>query len=156
MTLQTPLKQLNAFLECLADANDGTNHGSTYALYELPPADALHAAVDLYFSRLSTSNLSAQPAENWRIRLMPVHDYLEALSVLARQWFYNQEYSPRVGLARSEETVSEFIAQLRSVVGDASVFEVHVEPPMWYECHWQDFAFDGPSHRWLLHLGFSD
>ena len=58
--------------------------------------------------------------------------------------------------AHSEEIIAEFIAQLRSVVDEASVFEVHVVPPMWYECVWQDFAFDGGNRRWLLHLGFSD
>ncbi|HEX4796830.1 MAG TPA: hypothetical protein VH370_23765 [Humisphaera sp.] len=151
-----PLVKLNEFLERLGEANEGTNHGSEYALYELPDADALQAALDLYFSRLSTSNSPAQPAENWRIRLTPVRDSREAISLLARHWFYEQEYSPRIDPARSEETVSEFMAQLRSVVGDAAVFEVQVAPPMWYDCVWQDFAFDGGSQRWLLHLGFSD
>jgi hypothetical protein len=157
MALQMPLKPLNEFLERIGAANDGTNHGSEYALYELPDADGgLHAALDLHFSRLSTSNSPAQPAENWRIRLTPLQDSRESLSLLARHWFYEQEYSPSVDPARSEETVAEFIAQLRSVVGDASVFEVQVAPPMWYDCAWRDFAFDGGSRWWLLHLGFSD
>lgn len=150
------LNQLNDLLAGLGDANGGTNHGSEYALYELPDADTLQEALDRYFSRLSTSNSPAQPAEKWCIRTTPVHDFLEALGRVARHWFYEQEYSPKVDRAQAEKTISEFIAQLRSVVGDASVFEVHVMPPMWYECVWQDFAFDGGNRRWLLHLGFSD
>jgi len=150
------LKQLNEFLERVGAANDGASHGSEYALYELPDADALQTALDRYFSRLSTSNSAAQPAENWRIHLTPVHDPGETLARLARHWFYEQEYSPSVGPARLEGIILEFIAQLRFVVGDALVFEVKVAPPMWYDCAWQDFAFDGGSQRWLLHLGFSD
>ena len=150
------LNELNKLLERLGEANDGVNHGSEYAVYELPDADTLQAALGGYFSQLSTSNSSAQPAEKWRIRTRAVHDCHGALRFAARHWFYDQEYSPDVDPARAEETVSAFVAQLRSVVGQASMHEVHVEPPMWYDCVWQDFAFDAGSRRWLLHLGFSD
>jgi hypothetical protein len=156
MASRMSLNQLNELLGSLGEANDGPNHGSEYALYELPGADALEEALDRYFSRLSTSNSRAQTAASWRIRTTPVHDSREALRLITRHWFYEQEYSPKVDRAQAETTISEFIAQLRSVVGDASMFEVRVAPPVWYECVWQDFAFDGGSRRWLLHLGFSD
>lgn len=148
--------QLNNLLARLGEANDGINHGSDYAMYELPGADALLDALNRYFSRLSTSNSPAQPAEEWCIRITPVHDSREALRLVARNWFYQQEYSPKVDQAQADITISEFVSLLHSVVGDASVFEVQVTPPIWYECVWQDFAFDRGSRRWLLHLGFSD
>jgi hypothetical protein len=150
------LNQLNELLERIGETNDGTNHGSEYALYELPDAETLQDALDCYFSGLSTSNSPAQPAGSWRIRTTPLKDSREALRVVARHWFYELEYSPNVDPAYSEEIISEFITLLRSVVDDASVFEVHVAPPMWYECVWQDIAFDAGNRRWLLHLGFSD
>ena len=156
MAAQMSLNQLNELLERLGEANDGTNHGSEYALYELPDADTLQEALDRYFSRLSTSNSPPQPAESWRIRTTPVHDSREALQLVARHWFYEQECSPNIDPAHAEDMISEFIAQLRSLVDEASVFEVHVAPPMWYECVWQDFVFDGGTRRWLLHFGFSD
>jgi hypothetical protein len=150
------LNQLNELLADLGAANDGTNHGSEYALYELPGAETLQEALDRYFSQLSTSISPAHSAEKWRIRTTPVPDSCEALRLVARHWFYEQEYSPNVDRAHAEKTISEFIAQLRSVVDETSVFEVHIAPPIWYECVWQDFAFDGGNQRWLLHLGFSD
>ncbi len=58
--------------------------------------------------------------------------------------------------ATEEHTLNDFMNCLDSIVGVSSVFEVNVDPPMWYECVWQDFAFDGDAGRWFLHFGFSD
>lgn len=150
------LDELNEWLTRLADANDGVNHATTYALYELPATGTLEEALAGYFSGLSEQGAPGQLGEGWHVRTSPVQDGRQALRWLARHWFYEQEFSPKVDRADSEEVISDFIGRLFSVVEDASVFEVNVVPPVWYECAWQDFAFDGGSRRWLLHLGFSD
>jgi hypothetical protein len=155
-SLEMALHQLNELLEQIGEANDGADHGSQYALYQLPFADTLQEALGGYFSGLSTSNCRAQPAERWNIRSTPVYDSDEALRLVARHWFYELEYSPNVDAVHAETIIADFLTLLRSVVADASVFEVRVAPPMWYDCVWQDFAFDGGKQRWLLHLGFSD
>ncbi len=150
------LDRLNRLLLELGDANDGTDHASQYGLYELPFAGTLQEALGRYFSQMWTSNVPPQPAERWHIRSTPIQDSDDVLRLVARYWFYELRFSPRVEPAESENVISEFMRHLRFVVGDALVFEVHVTPPMWYECMWQDFAFDGGNKKWLLHFGFSD
>ena len=79
------------------------------------------------------------------------------LIAAAKHWFYELEFSPTVDDATTEQALNEFMNRLNSIVGASNVFEVNVDPPMWYECVWQDFAFDGNAgRRWFLHFGFSD
>jgi hypothetical protein len=150
------LESLNLMLMEIAEANDGTNHGSEYVLDFLPPADSITLALNSYFSAMSTSISPPEPPEQWNIRITELTEAESHLLAAANRWFYELECSPKVDVATAELTVQEFMKYLSSVVGSAKVFEVNVYPPMWYECDWQDFAFDGESCRWLLHFGFSD
>jgi hypothetical protein len=156
MARATALNELNSLLQRLADANNGSDHSSEYMLYGLPEADSLQVALDRYFSGLSTSHTQALPPDRWGIHATAVTGWEETLRAVAIHWFYKLEYSPKVDPSLAAETVSEFVNRLRTLVGKAAVYEVHVTPPMWYDCEWQDFAFDGDHKRWLLHLGFSD
>jgi hypothetical protein len=150
------LESLNLMLTEIAEANDGANHGSDYGLDFLPPADSMALALDTYFSAMSTSISPPESPERWNIRATELTEAKSHLLTAANRWFYELEFSPKVDDATAELTVQEFMKQLSSVVGSAKVFEVNVDPPMWYECDWQDFAFDGEFCRWFLHFGFSD
>jgi hypothetical protein len=150
------LESLNLLLAEIAEANDGTNHGSDYSVDFLPPADSMTLAIDAYFSPMSTSISPPQPPKQWNIRATELTEAKPHLLAAAKYWFYELEFSPKVDDATAEMTINEFMKRLSSVVGSAKVFEVNVDPPIWYECHWQDFAFDGESCRWFLHFGFSD
>jgi hypothetical protein len=150
------LESLNSLLKKIAEANDGANHGSEYGLDFLPPADSMTLALDAYFSAISTSNSPPQPPEQWNIHVTELTESNPHLLTAAKRWFYELQFSPKVDDATAEITIKEFMKHLSSVVGSAKVFEVKIDPPMWYECAWQDFAFDGESCRWLLHFGFSD
>ena len=150
------LEAVNSLLAEIAEANDGVNHGSEYSLNTLPSADSMELALDAYFSAMSTSNSAPQPAERWNIRTTEVKDAKTHLLAATRRWFYGLEFSPKVDGVTAERTINEFMDRLVSIVGTSKVFEVKVHPPMWYECVWQDFAFDGGNCRWFLHFGFSD
>jgi len=150
------LESINALLAEIAEANEGDNHGSDYSLDSLRPADSMKLALDAYFSAFSTSNSPPQPPERWNIRTTELTDAKRQLLAAAKHWFYELEFSPKVDDEIAEQTLNDFMNRLNSVVASARVFEVNVDPPMWYECVWQDFAFDGASCRWFLHFGFSD
>jgi hypothetical protein len=145
------------FLEAIALLNNGCNHGSEYTLEALPDAPSLDDSLATYFSSMSTSLVARQPAVAWNIRteLLP-DDWTAELETVLRRWFFAQEYSPTVDPDGASGTVAHFLGHLRATVGDARVHRVLVSPPMWYECVWEDFAFDAPGGRWLLHLGWSD
>ena len=150
------IETINSLLAEIAESNDGTNHGSDYGLVVLPPADSMTHALNAYFSAMSTSNSPPQSPERWNIRSAELADAKSRLLAAAKRWFYELEFSPSVDEATAEQTLNEFMNRLNSIVGTSHVFEVNVDPPIWYECVWQDFAFDGDADRWLLHFGFSD
>lgn len=147
----------NGFLDAIALLNDGANHGTTYTIEPLPPAASLDSSLATYFSAMSTSRVPPQPAEKWQIRMTGFDDdWAQALRQILHRWFFNEEFSPQVDPQIAENVVERFLAHLRATIGSAKVFQVDVTPPMWYECLWQDVAFDSRDGRWLLHLGFSD
>jgi hypothetical protein len=150
------LEAVNALLTEIAEANDGVNHVSEYSLTLLPSADSMNFALDAYFSAMSTSNSAPQPAVRWNIRTTELDDAKIQLRAATRRWFYDLEFSPNVDGVTAEKVIGEFMVRLESIVGLPKVCEVKVHPPMWYECDWQDFAFDSGQQRWLLHFGFSD
>jgi hypothetical protein len=145
----------NGLLEAIALFNDGSNHAATYTMQTLPAATSLDASLAAYFSAMSTSRVPAQPAEEWHIRTREL-DGGEAFRQIAHHWFFRQEFSPKVDNWMAENVVATFVAHIQSTVGNAKLFRVRVSPPMWYECVWEDVAFDAQGGRWLLHLGFSD
>ena len=150
------IETINSLLAEIAEANDGMNHGSDYSFVVLPAADSMTLALDAYFSAMSTSYSPPQPPERWNIRTTELAEAKPRLLAAAKHWFYELEFSPTVDDASAKQTLNEFMNGLISIVGTSIVFEVNVDPPMWYECVWQDFAFDGEAGRWFLHFGFSD
>ena len=148
--------RLEEMLTSAGTANNGADHFSDYGLWKLPNSDTLDLALGNYFSSLSTSNSPPQSADDWAIHIAPFPGGIEDLAGSIRHWFFGLEFSPRVESSVAEETVLEFLMLLEAVTGEARIHEVHVSPPMWYDCLWQDFAFDDDTERWLLHLGFSD
>jgi hypothetical protein len=147
----------NGFLEALALLNDGCNHGSEYTLEALPQAPSLDDSLASYFSSMSTSRVPPQPAAAWNIQteLLP-GGWATELEVVLRQWFFAQEFSPTVDPDLASGVVARFLGHLRETIGDARAYRVRVSPPIWYECVWEDYAFEARGGRWLLHLGFSD
>ena len=150
------LEYINSLLEQMGNVNNGANHGSDYSLDELPAADSMTVALETYFSYLSTSNSPSQPPGRWNIRTEQMDDASSIVADAARHWFYELEFSPAVDDATSDKTLGDFIRNLSSIVDMSSAVQVKVDPPMWYECTWQDFAFESDVGRWLLHFGFSD
>lgn len=151
------MNSINSILSDMANANDGSDHGSEYSLYELPIADSMMHALGSYFSGIRTSNSPPQPPESWNIRTMPLTDPETQLRAVVKRWFYEMPFSPRADEVTVEQSVNDFLNRLRLMVDFPSACEVSVNPPMWYECHWQDFAFDGVTGgRFLLHFGYSD
>ena len=154
--------KLNETLERHARANEGTNHGSEYDFCILPSADSLTDALGFHFAQIKVSSVSTgwrlETTEAWDIRITTVDKPDEVLIETAQAWFFGLEHSPKVSSSAAADEVLDFVIDLRRVVGNALMYMVRVSPPMsmWYGCHWEDFAFDGDSQRWLLHFGFSD
>jgi hypothetical protein len=151
------LDSCNAFLEAFALLNSGVNHGTSYSLCPLPEAVSLDAALAQYFSLMCTSRMPPHPAESWNIRKTELAgNFSQILTAIAQRWFFSQQYSPKVDKDVGSDIVERFNSYLGAVVGKPHVFKIEISPPMWYECFWEDIAFDSQGRRWLLHFGWSD
>lgn len=151
------LDSCSGFLDALAFLNAGHDHVPEYSIVRLPPAASFRSTLEAHFASLSTSLVAAQPASAWHIELSRVPgDWTEIMASVVRRWFFEQRFSPRVDPDVADGIVARFMELFRDVVGDSNAYTVTVAPPMWYECTWQDFAFESPTGTWLLHFGFSD
>lgn len=151
------IARLQGLLESIEILNHGTNHGCEYAIYKLPEAPGVREALDLYFASLSTSSKAAQPADHWHIQTSELdQSWRSVLGERLKHWFFEEEYSPKVDNWNQKTFIDQALNHLTHEIGEPNVFEVFVSPPMWYDCHWQDFLFASSKGRWMLHLGFSD
>lgn len=150
------IESINSMLAEVARANVGGDLSCYYSLGTLPPAESIARSLDAYFSAMKTSNSPPQTPQCWNIRTTELKDPKIQLIAATRRWFYELDFSPKVDAVTAERSINEFMKILQTMVGDSRVFEVYVDPPMWYDCDWQDFAFDGGDTRWFLHFGFSD
>lgn len=148
--------RVNELLYEMAEANAGSDHGCGYSLDVLSKADSLRTALEKHFAQFGTYNPTVQPPYDWNIQYTKVTRSDAVLRDTAMHWFYEQPFSPGDEIAIRNKTVAEFLDRLYAAVGQAQVFEVEVTPPMWYDCEWQDFAFENGDQRWFLHLGYSD
>lgn len=150
--------RLNAYLDALGLLNCGADHASDYCTSELSAAGDLSEALEAHFGAVHTSVSPPQPAANWRIQLGPAEgEWKHVLSQLSRRWFFGQLRSPTVNDEWVKDgVVDRFIELVAVELGDVTLQEVHVTPPMFYDLEWQDFALTSERGRWLLHFGWSD
>ncbi|MBI1375609.1 MAG: hypothetical protein GC159_23105 [Phycisphaera sp.] len=151
------LEYCNGFLAACAAINNGTNHGCDYVIDCLDEADSLDDALAMYFSSMSTSLVPQQSADRWNITKSTVMgSWKTVIERRCHHWFFEQQYSPRFSGESREAMVSRFIECFSQVLRPTTVHKIEVVPPMFYECAWEDFAFESGASRWLLHFGISD
>jgi hypothetical protein len=150
--------ELDSTLEKIAILNDGVNHVSEYAIYRLKESDSIDDSIAAYFASLYTSSTSPKTAESWHIRCKLIPEWKNTVGGVFLDWFFRQAFSPNFKAAEEKAYISTCIDLIEAKMGEGKVevYEVFVDPPMWYDCIWQDFIFKSCNGTWLLHLGFSD
>jgi hypothetical protein len=151
----------NAVLKLVALLNDGPNHACTYELIELPQRREIVESLESTFGPGEHwSTKKPYSAGDWHLRVEPRGTDIRAtLTEVLKTWIFAMPYSPALGSARDwvkGEVVEVFCQALTDTIGPCEICEVFVSPPVWYEAHWQDFAFRGKDKSWLLRLGVSD
>ncbi|MBB6048959.1 hypothetical protein [Armatimonas rosea] len=154
-TPKRALARLQGMLELMALLSSGPDCQPTYELTLLPPAANLAEALEQYFSSLSTSLSPKQPASAWNIRTEPCTP--SQLRESWAKWFWQEYHSPPITDAHKREFILDRLWETIEVaLGDVALHQVLTDPPIFYECHWEDFALVSSSGVWLLHLGSSD
>ena len=169
----------NGFLDAICVLNEGSNTSGVHELEELPAATSLRRALAARFAALSDHRDPPVTAEAWNIQVDAVPgDWRVELRPVVHAWFFELPDSTPVDDERRNRLVTRFLEHLHEIVGDARAWRVEVTPPVWYECTWQDVAFEatgarrviraeavsgrvehqfeGRLDRWLLHFGITD
>jgi hypothetical protein len=143
------VQTLNAFLEPLALLNSAPNHGYSFRVERLPDARTFEDAWRLRFAAPGAA--TAAP------RTVPIAGTMsEALSAIARRWFFEQSHSPPVAAEAARAVVDAFVARLVGLCGSGTVLRVDGDPAVWGECATEDLVVIAPTGRWLLHFGVTD
>jgi hypothetical protein len=155
--------ELRGLLRAFAWVNAKTNHGYTFEFDRLPAAATVSESVRLFL--LEHHELEARVTlkrlRGWRT---PVRKGLETwlFSFICdshdgklddpHQYFSISERSVR------RDMIGWVTDMLESAAGPTAAWRVEIEygTRQFYECGWEDFAFESADGVYLLHLGVSD
>jgi hypothetical protein len=147
------LGELRGLLAALAWANTWVDHTCTFTVEELPEAADIHAALHQTFDGWTTE-LSVVEIADWSVAVV------DAL----RRWLFS--FTEIISSRRTCSLTHEFgqeeltelvMSSLNAALRPERAWRVQVVPTTtFYECDWADFAIQGMSGRYLLHLGVSD
>jgi hypothetical protein len=148
--------ELDGYLQALAHVNWDGQIDYQFELHRLPDAASLEDALASYFTAMEDGS-PPEPGSVWHIQLGPPDSGCGKFSTALDHWFFRQPSSPQLKEAESHPRILEHCLKLLAEqVGEFTAREVFVEAPIFYDLIWQDFALEGDSGRWLLHLSFCD
>src|SRR5262245_37218435 len=154
---------LQGFLHAFAWFNNNTDHGYTFTLDVLPKPSSLRDAVVHHFA-----------GDVERLELTPVPEWSGAVREVLTEWLFafrapadtpTEEYfrlqDPHRSFSLSDEgfrdmLLNEVLGRFETVVRPTEVWKVQVDTRQWYECYYNDLAFEEDGRVLYLHCGVSD
>lgn len=149
--------ELRGCLLAFARFNDKTNHGCTFTFDCLPQATSVRQSLERFFRRQAT-----------KVVLTQLEDWSQTVRALFQTWFF-QFQVPLMGRlvdrgktfslshdSGRESLLDWVMNRLEAVVGQAIAWKVDVQTSDFYECGWDDVAFETAEGSYLLHFGVSD
>ena len=148
---------LQGFLHAFEWFNHKTNYVAALTLDVLPKPGTVRQAVEAHFEG-DLKDLTLAPVEDWPAFVR---------GLLGRWLFQLGEPSmdhlvdPRRSFSLShdrfrEEMLDEMMARLAGAVRPTAVWTARVQTRGWYECSYEDVAFEEPDRVLYLHAGWSD
>ena len=148
---------LQGFLHAFAWFNHKTNYGYTFTLDVLPKPGTVRQAVESHFE-----------GDVKGLTLSPVRDWAGFLRAYWGRWLFqfrdramDHLTDPRYSFSLFDDhlrgtMVDELMGRVAGAVHPSAVWAVRVETRGWYECDYEDVAFEEPGRVLYLHAGFSD
>jgi hypothetical protein len=148
---------LQGYLHAFAWFNNKCNHGYTFTLEILPKPASVQEAIKSYFG-----------GELESLTLAPISDWRGFVRALLSRWLFQFGDSSMDHLEDLRNSFSLFDDDFREMLLDemvnrlsislnpSSVWKVEVDTRGFYECHYEDLAFEEPDRVVYLHLGLSD
>ncbi len=150
------LVRANGMLEAFAWFNEKADHFYTFSLEPIPKPAALETALTSYFG------------EPRSIQLTPIEDWRAEVRVLLNRWLFecfegmgHRLLDPKKQFALShqdarETLVGKVIDVFAAGFSPLRSWRVLVDFESFYECAWDDLAFEEEERVVLLHLAVSD
>jgi hypothetical protein len=148
---------LQGFLHAFAWFNHKTNYGYTFTLDVVPKPGSVREAIEGHF-RGTLEELTLAPVEDWP----------GFVRGLLGRWLFQFDDRTRDHLKDPRKSFSLFnnhcrgmlldeaMGRLSRVVSPQAVWKVEVGTRGWYECCYEDLAFEEAGRVVYLHAGFSD
>jgi hypothetical protein len=148
---------LQGFLHAFAWFNNKTNHGYTFTLVTVPKPLSVRQALERHFG-----------GELDGLVLAPVEDWTGFVRELMGRWLFqfsdpssDHLQDPRESFSLFHDhfrgmVLDEVMARLTAVINPSAVWKVEVRLRGWYECYYDDLAFEEQERVLYLHAGFSD
>jgi hypothetical protein len=148
--------ELRGLLQAFAWFNEKVNHSCTFTFDEMPKPGTVDNAVEEYFRRLFQA-----PAGE--VVLTPLPDWSEVVRKLLDDWLFRFQdlIDPAAVCALThresrQSFLNKVITRLTNTIRPIAVWSVQTKPTEFYECAWDDIAFETNDRVFLLHLGASD
>jgi hypothetical protein len=146
------LGELRGMLAALAWANTAADHGCTFTVEDLPATADLLSALRQHFGEWAGG-----------VSVNPIGDWHEAVSAALHRWLFQfpdlirpQKWCALADREFQRKVVEAVLAAFTAGLQPRGVWRVEVEPRAHYACAWDDFAVEGETGRFLVHLGVSD
>jgi hypothetical protein len=148
---------LQGFLHAFAWFNNKTNYGYTFTLDVLPRPTSVREAVEQHFEG-DLESLTLTAVEDWRLH---VKDLLARWLFEFRNPVTDHLKDPRQSFSLFHEhfremLLTEVLGRFSDAVHPKAVWKVDVRTLGWYECWYEDLAFEESDCVLYLHLGHSD
>jgi hypothetical protein len=130
---------LQGLLHAFAWFNNKTDYGYALTLDVVPKPGSVREAIEGHFQ-----------GELDGLRLVPVEDWPAFVRGLLGRWLFPFSDPSMDQLEDPRESFSLFHDHFRGMLLD------EVRTRGWYECYYEDLAFEEPGRVVYLHAGFSD
>ncbi len=152
---------VNALLSVLGSLHESSNIYFTSELIALKHEEEIEISLHSWFGdgvnyRTNTPYTFA----DWHVKVKQINEDLNVfMAPILMNWCFQMSFKPSVRedhhMAKTA-AVDILLKHLLNTVGSCSIYEIFVDPPVWYEASWQDIVFKTSESTWLLHLGVTD
>ena len=152
------LARLQGFLCAFEEINLRSDHIYTFTIDRLERRATLEETLGAYVGGIKT--VALQPIDSWRDDLIPV----------VERWLFAFQIDTTTGAAeqtrpgssalrdprRRAELAAALLEEVAQTIAPVQVWSVQFEVDGFYECEWNDTAFEAEDAIYVLHLGVSD
>ena len=152
--LNVNLEYIHGYLAAISALNNGVNCSSDYSIQVLPFDTDLRKTLERLYDGISGSSLDGGNIDPWNINIKQI--FPEQFKGFVEKWFFHQSCSPQMHKDNTQNCVETFLSLLPIALYESCIYHIYTNPPVFYECVWDDFVLAYRDSYYFLHFGISD